>query len=57
MASFYTYQKKKEEFVVNLSVPRFHEQPISEPKVKAYIPMYEPLEVVKCKECKSKSCS
>jgi hypothetical protein len=23
----------------------------SEPKVKAYIPFYEPLEVVKCKKC------
>jgi hypothetical protein len=22
-----------------------------EPKVKAYIPMYEPLETVKCKKC------
>jgi hypothetical protein len=29
----------------------FIEQPTSEPKVKAYIPMYEPLEVVKCKKC------
>jgi hypothetical protein len=29
----------------------FLEQPTSEPKVKAYIPMYEPLEVVKCKKC------
>jgi len=29
----------------------FIEQPSSEPKVKAYIPMYEPLEVVKCKKC------
>jgi hypothetical protein len=30
----------------------FIEQPTSEPKVKAYIPVYEPLEVVKCKNCK-----
>jgi len=30
----------------------FIEQPTSEPKVKAYIPMYEPLEVVKCKKCR-----
>jgi hypothetical protein len=29
----------------------FLEQSTSEPKVKAYIPMYEPLEVVKCKKC------
>jgi ribosomal protein S27E len=29
----------------------FIEQPSSEPKVKASIPMYEPLEVVKCKKC------
>jgi len=29
----------------------FLEQEASEPKVKAYIPMYEPLEVVKCKKC------
>jgi len=29
----------------------FIEQETSEPKVKAYIPMYEPLEVVKCKKC------
>ena len=27
------------------------EQDSPEPKVKAYIPMYEPLEVVKCKKC------
>jgi hypothetical protein len=26
-------------------------QETSEPKVKAYIPMYEPLEVIKCKKC------
>jgi hypothetical protein len=29
----------------------FVEQSTSEPKVKAYIPFYEPLEVVKCKKC------
>ena len=29
----------------------FIEQSTSEPKVKAYIPMYEPLEVVKYKKC------
>jgi len=29
----------------------FIEQPSSEPKVKVLIPMYEPLEVVKCKKC------
>jgi len=29
----------------------FFEQSSSEPKVKAYIPMYEPLEVTKCKKC------
>ena len=29
----------------------FIEQPTLEPKVKAYIPVYEPLEVVKCKKC------
>jgi phage FluMu protein Com len=29
----------------------FVEQPTSEPKVKAYIVMYEPLQVVKCKKC------
>jgi len=28
-----------------------NEQSSSEPKVKALIPMYEPLEVVKCKKC------
>ena len=28
----------------------FAEQPSSEPKVKALIPMYEPLEVVTCKK-------
>jgi len=27
----------------------FIEQPSSEPKVKVLIPMYEPLEIVKCK--------
>jgi len=31
----------------------FLEQPSPEPKVKAFIPMYEPLEVVKCKKCGS----
>jgi len=30
----------------------FIEQSTSESKVKAYIPIYEPLEVVKCKKCK-----
>jgi len=29
----------------------FIEQPSSEPKVRVMIPMYEPLEVVKCKKC------
>lgn len=29
----------------------FVEQPTSEPKVKAYVPVYEPMQVVKCKEC------
>ena len=29
----------------------FVEQPTLEPKVKAYIVMYEPLQVVKCKKC------
>ena len=29
----------------------FIEQPSPEPKVKAFIPMYEPLEVTKCKKC------
>jgi phage FluMu protein Com len=29
----------------------FLEQPTSEPKVKAYIPMYEPLKVEACKKC------
>lgn len=29
------------------------EQPTSEPKVKAYIPIYEPLKIEKCKKCKS----
>jgi len=29
----------------------FVEQSTSEPKVTAYIPMYEPLQVVKCKKC------
>jgi uncharacterized Zn finger protein len=29
----------------------FVEQSTSEPKVKAYIPMYDPLEVVRCKKC------
>jgi len=29
----------------------FIEKSTSEPKVKAYIPFYEPLEVVKCKKC------
>jgi len=29
----------------------FIEQPSSEPKVKVLIPMYEPLEIVKCKKC------
>ena len=27
------------------------EQDSSEPKVKVFIPMYEPLEIVKCKKC------
>ena len=29
----------------------FIEQPSSEPKVKVIIPMYEPLEISKCKKC------
>ena len=29
----------------------FIEQNSIEPKVKAYVPMYEPLEVSKCKKC------
>lgn len=29
----------------------FIEQNSSEPKVKLFIPMYEPLEVTKCKKC------
>jgi hypothetical protein len=29
----------------------FIEQNTIEPKVKAYIPMYEPLETVECKKC------
>ena len=29
----------------------FVEQPSSEPKVKVLIPMYEPLQVSKCKKC------
>jgi hypothetical protein len=29
----------------------FIEQPTSEPKVKAYIPMYAPLKTEKCKKC------
>jgi len=29
----------------------FLEQSTSEPKVKAYIPMYEPLQVSKCAKC------
>jgi len=29
----------------------FIEQPSPEPKVKVLIPMYEPLEVSKCKKC------
>jgi len=32
-------------------VESFHERDTSEPKVKAYIPTYEPLEFVKCKKC------
>jgi RNase P subunit RPR2 len=31
----------------------FIEQKTSEPKVKAFIPMYEPLKVETCKKCKS----
>lgn len=35
----------------NVSVNKiFVEQPTSEPKVKGYIVMYEPLQVVKCKK-------
>lgn len=30
----------------------FIEQPSSKPKVKVMIPMYEPLQVSKCKKCK-----
>ena len=29
----------------------FIEQPISEPKVKVYIPMYEPRKTETCKKC------
>ena len=29
----------------------YREEPSSEPKVKVLIPMYEPLEVAKCKKC------
>ncbi len=29
----------------------FIEQPSSEPKVRVMIPLYEPLEVVRCKKC------
>ena len=29
----------------------FLEKPSPEPKVKLFIPMYEPLEVVKCEKC------
>ena len=29
----------------------FIEQPTSETKVKAYIPMYKPLEVTRCRKC------
>jgi uncharacterized OB-fold protein len=29
----------------------FLQQPTLEPKVKAYIPMYEPLEITKCEKC------
>jgi uncharacterized Zn finger protein len=29
----------------------FIEQSTSEPKVKAFFPIYEPLKVVKCKKC------
>ena len=29
----------------------FVEKPSSEPKVKILVPMYDPLEVVKCKKC------
>jgi len=31
----------------------FIEQETSEPKVKAYIPMYEPLKTEKCQRCKN----
>jgi RNase P subunit RPR2 len=31
----------------------FIEQETSEPKVKAFIPMYKPLKVETCKKCKS----
>jgi hypothetical protein len=30
----------------------FLEQETSEPKVKAFVPVYEPLEVVNCKKCR-----
>jgi len=29
----------------------FMEQPSQEPKVKVFIPVYEPLKTVKCKKC------
>lgn len=38
-------------FKFNVVNQIFIDQPSSEPKVKAYIPIYEPLEVVKCKKC------
>jgi len=31
----------------------FIERETSEPKIKAYIPMYEPLQVATCKKCKN----
>jgi len=29
----------------------FVEQHVSDPKIKAFIPMYRPLELIRCKKC------
>jgi len=29
----------------------FVEQHVSDPKIKAFIPMYKPLELIRCKKC------
>jgi len=37
---------------INIPINKiFIEQSTPEPKVKAYVPMYEPLEVLKCMKC------